>query len=202
MSTRQFSTVDHPEPLRSSAGVGPGPGPQPVTVTVARRVAPGQEPAFEDWYDGVIGAAATFPGFLGAGVLRPNRTGDDWHVIYRFADRESLRAWEVSPQRAAWLHRAEAFAEETGVRRISGLETWFAMPGRTSAAPQRWRMAAVTVLAIVPLVLMMNLLVAPHIADWPVLARTVVFAGTLTTLMTWVVMPRLTRLFRRFLYGR
>jgi elongation factor G len=28
-----------------------------------------------------------------------------------------------------------------------------------------------------------------------------VFSGTLTGLMTWVVMPRVTRLFRRFLYG-
>ena len=27
------------------------------------------------------------------------------------------------------------------------------------------------------------------------------FSGTLTGLMTWVVMPRVTRLFRRFLYG-
>jgi antibiotic biosynthesis monooxygenase (ABM) superfamily enzyme len=29
-----------------------------------------------------------------------------------------------------------------------------------------------------------------------------VFSGTLTGLMTWVVMPRMTRLFRAFLYRR
>jgi antibiotic biosynthesis monooxygenase (ABM) superfamily enzyme len=32
-------------------------------------------------------------------------------------------------------------------------------------------------------------------------ARVLVFSGTLTGLMTWFVMPRVTRLFRRFLYG-
>ena len=55
--------------------------------------------------------------------------------------------------------------------------------------------------AIVPLVLLMNLPVLPLLTGWPLVARTLVFSGTLTGLMTWVVMPRMTRLFRRFLYG-
>ena len=62
----------------------------------------------------------------------------------------------------------------------------------------RW----VTLGAIVPLVLLMNLTVLPLLSGWPLVARTLVFSGTLTGLMTWVVMPRMTRLFRRFLYGR
>ena len=52
---------------------------EPVTVTVARRVAAGREPEFEQWYDGVIAAASRFPGFLGSGVLRPHTVGHDWH---------------------------------------------------------------------------------------------------------------------------
>ncbi len=62
-------------------------------------------------------------------------------------------------------------------------------------------MALVTYLAIVPLVLAMNVFVLPHLAAWPMLARTLVFSATLTTLMTWVVMPRMTKMFRGFLYG-
>lgn len=178
----------------------PTPRDEPVTVTVARRVAPGREREFEDWYDGIIGAAVKFPGFLGAGVLRPTGVGQDWHVVYRFADQASLQRWECSPERADWLRRADEFVEETGVQRVSGLETWFAMPGRTAPAPARWKMALVTVVAIVPLVLLMNLVLTPLVGDWHVVARTLVFAVTLTSLMTWLVMPRITRLFRRFLY--
>lgn len=174
----------------------------PVTVTVARRVAPGREHEFEDWYDGIIGAASRHPGFLGAGILRPHRTGEDWHVVYRFADAEALRRWEASDERARWLREADDLIEETtGVQRVSGLETWFAMPGRTAPAPARWKMFLVTLAAIIPLVLLMNLAVLPLIGGWPLVARTLVFSGTLTGLMTWVVMPRMTRLFRRFLYG-
>jgi len=175
----------------------------PVTVTVARRVTPGREREFEDWYDGIIGAASRHSGFLGAGILHPHTAGHDWHVVYRFSDGAALGAWEASAERGRWLARADdLIEEETGVQRVSGLETWFAMPGRTAPAPPRWKMFLVTLAAILPLVLMMNLAVLPVIGGWPLLARTFVFSGTLTGLMTWVVMPRMTRLFKRFLYGR
>lgn len=174
---------------------------EPVTVTVARRVAVGREHEFEQWYDGIIGAASRYPGFLGSGVLRPHTAGEDWHVVYRFSDPTSLHHWEASPERAEWLRKAENLVQETGISHVTGLETWFSLPGRTAPAPPRWKMALVTLAAIVPLVLLMNLLVLPHIAGWPLVLRTLLFSGTLTGLMTWVVMPRMTRLFRRFLYG-
>jgi antibiotic biosynthesis monooxygenase (ABM) superfamily enzyme len=176
--------------------------PEPVTVTVARRVAPGRAEEFEDWVDGILGAASGFPGFLGGGALRPGRVEGEWHVVYRFASAADLDRWESSPVRTHWLDRAEDLMDETGVQRVSGLETWFSLPGRTAPAPPKWKMAAVTLLAIVPLVLLMNVLVLPLLRGWPLVGRTLVFSGTLTTLMTWVVMPRMTRIFRRFLYGR
>jgi len=174
---------------------------EPVTVTVARRVAPGRGREFESWVDGILQAAQAFPGFLGGGVLRPGRLGEDWHIVYRFASAAQLAKWESSPDRETWLQLCEHLMAEQGVQRVSGLETWFSLPGRTAPAPPRWKMAVVTSLAIIPLVLTMNVLVLPYLADWPLVARTVLFSGTLTALMTWVVMPRMTRLFRRFLYG-
>ena len=186
--------------LTDAASASP-PDPEPVTVTVARRVAPGMEPEFEQWYDGIIGCASRFPGFLGAGILRPRDTGQDWHVVYRFADDAALHRWEASAERAEWLARADSFASETGVQRVSGLETWFSLLGRTAPAPPKWKMALVTLLAIVPLVLLMNVLVLPLMDGWPLVLRTLVFSVTLTGLMTWLVMPRLTRVLRRFLYG-
>jgi antibiotic biosynthesis monooxygenase (ABM) superfamily enzyme len=125
----------------------------------------------------------------------------DWHVVYRFADPQALQRWETSPERTAWLRKADDLVEETGIERVSGLETWFSLPGRTAPAPPRWKMFLVTLAAIVPLVLLMNLTVLPRLSDWPLIARTLVFSGSLTGLMTWLVMPRITRLFRRFLYG-
>ena len=52
------------------AAVPPG-GDDPVTVTIERRVAPGREADFEHWANRLTQAATEFPGFLGAGLLRP-----------------------------------------------------------------------------------------------------------------------------------
>jgi uncharacterized protein len=173
---------------------------EPVTVTVARRVAPGREADFERWYDGIIAAASTFPGFLGAGALRPHRAGQDWHVVYRFCSPAALRRWEESTQRREWLERGEHLMAETGVQRVTGLETWFALPGRTAPAPPRWKMALLTLAAIYPLALVINVLVLPRLVAWPVALRVLALGLLLVPTMTWVVMPRLTRLSRRWLY--
>jgi antibiotic biosynthesis monooxygenase (ABM) superfamily enzyme len=77
-------------------------------------------------------------------------------VVYRFADAETQRAWETSAERAAWLARADELARETGTTHVSGLETWFALPGRTAPAPPRWKMAVVTFAAIYPLALLVT----------------------------------------------
>ena len=172
----------------------------PVTVTVARRVAPGHEHEFERWYDGIISAAGRFPGFHGAGVLRPSRPGQDWHVVYRFDSEKSQRRREESAERRRWLARAEPLVDEVGTQRVSGLETWFELPGRTAPAPPRWKMALLTLAAIYPLALLVNVLVLPHLAGWPVPLRTLALGLFLVPAMTWVVMPRLTRRFRRWLY--
>ncbi len=44
----------------------------------------------------------------------------------------------------------------TDVHRVSGLETWFALPGRTAPAPPRWKMFVVSAVAIYALQLVLN----------------------------------------------
>ena len=133
-----------PRPRLPHGEPAPSPEDASVTVTVARKVAPGREADFEEWVQGIVEAAAKFPGFLGAGALRPPEAGREWHVVYRFADADKQRAWETSAERAAWLARADEFACETGATHVSGLEPWVALPGRTAPAPPKWKMAVVT----------------------------------------------------------
>ena len=172
----------------------------PVTVTVARKVAAGREADFEAWVNGVLDTASKFPGFLGAGVLRPPASSQQWHVVYRFEDAATQQAWEHSAERAAWLAKAGDFADETGVKRVSGLETWFELPGRTAPAPPKWKMALVTFCAIYPLALAISVFLSPKVTGWPLLARAVVFPAILVPTMTWVAMPWLTRLLQGWLY--
>jgi uncharacterized protein len=173
---------------------------EPVTVTVARRVAPGREADFEAWSDGLTAAATAFPGFLGAGMLRPSRVGEPWHVVFRFDSNEHLRDWEASDVRAAILAAGDELVHATDVQRVSGLETWFALPGRTAPAPPRWKMFLVSAACIYGLNVALTTVYGWALAAWLLPLRLLVVSVPVTALMTWLVMPRAARLLQSWLY--
>ena len=71
----------------------------PVTVSITRHLDPGREVEMRSWLQAGTALAQQFPGFLGAGWVRPELDSETWHMRYRFADAESLQAGEQSPQR-------------------------------------------------------------------------------------------------------
>ncbi len=174
---------------------------EPVTVTVARRVAVGRESDFEDWSDELTAAAANYPGFLGAGRLRPSHVGDPWHVVFRFDSAEHLAAWEGSPERRAMLVVGEELVESTDMHRVSGLETWFSLPGRTAPAPPKWKMFLVSATVFYLLNLTLSLIYGWALNDWPLFLHIVVISVPVTAIATWLVMPRAARALQKWLYA-
>jgi antibiotic biosynthesis monooxygenase (ABM) superfamily enzyme len=175
--------------------------PEPVTVTVARRIAAGREADFEDWSDELTAAAANYAGFLGAGRLRPSRVGDPWHVVFRFDSAEHLREWEVSPERTAMLRAGEHLVEATDMHRVSGLETWFSLPGRTAPAPPKWKMFLVSATVFYLLNLALSLTYGWALDGWPVPLHIILISVPVTAIATWLIMPRAARLLQRWLYA-
>ena len=167
----------------------------------ARSVAPGREGEFEDWSAALTRAASRWPGFLGAGLLRPGHVGEPWHVVFRFASAADLAAWDSSPERAEILAAGEPLVHATDVHRVSGLETWFTLPGRTAPAPPRWKMFLVSAAAIYLLNILLTAVYGGLIAGWPVFVRAALVSVPVTALMTWVVMPRAARALATWLYG-
>ena len=85
------------------------------------------------------------------------------------------------------------------MQRVSGLETWFELPGRTAPAPPRWTMFLVSVAGIYALQLVLNLALEPvHLA---VALRVFLIAVAVTAAMTWLVMPRAARMLQNWLYA-
>jgi uncharacterized protein len=172
---------------------------EPVTVTIARTVAPGRETDFEEWSAALTRAAATFPGYLGSGMLRPGHVGEPWHVVFRFDSAEHLRDWESSPERAELLAAGERLVHSSDMHRVTGLETWFELPGRTAPAPPKWKMFLVSVVGIYALQLVLTLALGP--LGLPPPLRLALSASAVTALMTWLVMPRAARLLQGWLYA-
>ena len=172
---------------------------EPVTVTVARVVRADRRASFERWAEEALTTAASFPGNLGATLLHPGEGSSEYHLVYRFADDESLAHWERSPERRALLGQLAEMVDEERYARVDGLESFFTRP----AAPgPRWRLTVLTIGAVFAITSLFQLLVTPHLAAWPVLLRLLLSAVLVVTGMAYVVMPALTRLFARWLFPR
>jgi antibiotic biosynthesis monooxygenase (ABM) superfamily enzyme len=178
-------------------------GDPPVTAVASRRVKQGREQEFEEWVSGILDAANRFPGYLGSEVLRPSDPEDnEYKIIFRFDHASNLHAWENSEERQRWLSRSRPLLyQEEKVHVLTGLETWFTLASKPGEpAPPRYKMAIITWLAVFPLVAVIFSLFGQWLNMLPTLLRTLVFTAVMVTLMTYVIMPRMTRLFSFWLY--
>jgi antibiotic biosynthesis monooxygenase (ABM) superfamily enzyme len=175
----------------------------PVTTTVTRRVKPGHEPFYDQFLAGINAAASRFPGHLGVDVFRPqSASAGEYRIVYRFDTGEHLRAWLDSDERAAWLERAEPHViGPMRTRFVTGLETWFTLPDRPGIPPPPpYKMALLTWLTIFPLITLVVVALDPLLEKLDLVPRLAVTTGLTVPIMTWLVMPRITRLLRSWLY--
>ncbi len=181
----------------------------PVTVSVTRRADPAHTREMTAWIRAGLAMAETFPGFLGAGWVRPRGGSDEWHMLCRFADQAALETWEASPERAWWLRSAEGLAEVTRTERRTGIEGWFDPPAGTEVctppgppAPPRWKQATTIWLVFYPLNLLATVTLGALLADVHVALRVLVVTLALTPVMTYLLLPWITRRLEWWLHGR
>jgi hypothetical protein len=176
----------------------------PVTVDVIRQVKPGFQKEFERVLTELIVAAEQFEGHLGVNVFRPSDPANlEYRIVFKFDHLSNLRRWEESPTRQRLLEEANRLTIDAGQYRIlTGLETWFTLSTqRAIVPPPRYKMLLVTCLAAFPTANLINFLMQP-LSFLPQLLQTLIGMVTLLTLMTYVVMPRMTRLFTGWLYPK
>ncbi|WP_428966671.1 antibiotic biosynthesis monooxygenase [Micromonospora fluostatini] len=184
----------------------------PVTVAITRQADPSRTSEMVAWMRAGTALAEAFPEFLGAGWVRHAPGSPQWHMLYRFADAETLHHWEESPQRRWWLTSAQGMVEHTRTERRTGIEGWFDPPREqvadvTGAAlpppsPPRWKQAVTIWLAFFPLSLTANLLASRLLPDGSLVVRTLLITLCLTPLMTYLVLPRITRVLHWWLHGQ
>lgn len=176
----------------------------PVTISLARKVVPGREADYEAWIARLIELISRWPGYLGVNVLRPGAATDFAYVIIcRFASWRLCHAFEKSPERAALLAELDGMvAEEEAMKRVTGLEFWFDLPEvPAQARPSPHKMALVVTLVAYGVVMTLNLALGAELAHLPLWLKALLLVTAQVTLMTYVVMPRVTRLLRGWLFG-
>ncbi|WP_206313332.1 hypothetical protein [Streptomyces coryli] len=116
--------------------------------------------------------------------------------MYQFETPGHLRAWEDSQVRHDLLRRVERISEERRIT-VPGMNSWFTVTG--GSFRQRAKTFLLTWAAAYPTLLVLSLsiqAVAPGLPRPVSLAAT---SGVLTALLTWLILPRLTRRTRPWL---
>ena len=99
------------------------------------------------------------------------------------------------------VHAKELTIDDEDVESLTGLEPWFTLPNRVvNQPPARWKMALLTALGVYPLLLALSALLNPVVGDWPLALRLGASLVLGIPLMTWFIMPGLSRLFFGWLY--
>ena len=171
-----------------------------VTLVVARRVLPGREAEYErllrDLHQQVHGTQ----GYLGTEVVH-NSAEHEYVSIVRFDSLANLRAWEASGQRERWQVGLDGIvAGDATVRHAEGLEFWFESAQPSVRAPSRHKMALVLVVVVAALSMVLVPLLTHFVGHAPRFIRVTIGAVVQVVLLTYVIMPRVTRLLAFWLF--
>ncbi len=174
----------------------------PVTIIVKRRPKPDRTEDFEKVMSGTTKDAMTFEGHLGANIIRPIKAGDYYRIVFKFNSMRNYLTWEGSEIRQQWLKRyAEVTLGEQEVEILSGLETWFTLPGGEALVPPpKYKMMIIVWISIFSLSLLIYYCLTPFISELHFIVQMAITTLTLVALMTYIVMPFMAKVFHRWLH--
>jgi uncharacterized protein len=178
---------------------------QIVTAVICHLVKPGREQAYEQWLHDISVVAQQFAGHAGVSFVRPiDLSHPEYTIILKFDCYQHLKAWMDSPIRQRWIDKVKPLVQsDQTVQVLTGLETWFTLPGRlVQQPPKRYKMAILTALAVFAVVQVLGLLAAFALTSLHPLLRSFLLTVATVFVLTYVVMPRVTRLFYSWLYPK
>lgn len=176
--------------VRQEVVCGPGSSVRPVTLLVSTRVPADAAERFRCWQSEFLEVQKAAPGYLGTDY---SEVGHHWTIAVRFDSEEHANAFLVSPQRQAMLAKIESTLH--GKRRlVLDFGGWFEVLPSGAGRPPGWKQMLSVLIAIYPIVILTMRWLEPYLVSWHTPLPLVVLRGNVLScsLLTWVVMPRLT----------
>ena len=184
----------------------------PVTVIVKRIAKKNKIKEFEEWLSGVSKEVSRQNGSMGIDIIRPtdNESKPEYVIIFRFDNYDNLMKWENSSVRNEWLQKGRDLVQsDPDVQKLTGLEFWFTPYSKRNSesmsvnSPRRYKMVIVTI----PVIAALLLTLVPQIhfitesLSIPYSIRFVIAIAIMVLLMTYFIMPLLTRVLRPWLFS-
>lgn len=174
----------------------------PIHVAITRRVKPGCEAEFQAALREFFQSSYAHGGVLGTTMIVPSPGSEsrEFGILRTFASEKERDDFYASPIFKAWEKKCQTLTESNSwtYRPLHGLEAWFRSP---HLPPPRWKMAVVTFLGVFPVATALSLTLGPAIRSWHFLLGNAVFNLCVVALLTWIVMPLVTRTLHPWLHA-
>jgi antibiotic biosynthesis monooxygenase (ABM) superfamily enzyme len=150
---------------------------------------------------------------MGIDIIKPTDKDSkkpEYVIIFRFNDYDNLTKWENSSIRNDWLQKGRKLVQaDPNVQKLTGLEFWFTPYSKKSSSltpvisPPRYKMVIITI----PVISLLLLTLVPQIHSVterlfiPYSIRFIIAITITVILMTYLIMPLLTKLLRPWLFN-
>jgi uncharacterized protein len=185
---------------------------RPVTVIVKRIAKRNKIKEFEEWLSGISQEVSRQNGNMGIDIIRPTdkELKPEYVIIFRFDNYDNLTKWENSSIRNEWLQKGKELVQsDPDVQKLTGLEFWFTPYSKKNShsmplnSPHRYKMVLVTI----PVIALLLFTLVPQIhligesLSIPYSIRFVFAIAIMVLLMTYFIMPLLTKVLRPWLFN-
>ena len=175
-----------------------------VTSIISVVVRPEAMKRHERWIERINADARRAPGFFSVDIIKPrDNTQPEYVVVLKFDSYESLKNWQSSEgckrlSREAEDHIVHLSDDQRGI----GMEMWFTRPDNTVhyPTPAYYKQVLVALLAVYPLSTLVGMVLRPWIETLPMALQSLIVIAVMCALMTWPVMPYMTRWMQEWLY--
>jgi len=164
------------------------------TLIVSHAVRPGKTDDFAQWIEEVSDVAKRAPGFCG--IVRLGQTNALRHLLLRFTSRDDLERFRAGDRYQLLERRARDLT--IGIDQVAdGRDVDIELPSDASVA--RWKRFLVTWLSVLPVLLIVSTTIRALLPTVPPPVQVIVSSLCLTSLLQWVILPRVQRAARAWM---
>lgn len=171
-----------------------------IHVAITRKILTGKEQELKESLRNFLGQSFFHDGVHGAAKISsfPGADSNEIGILRTFKDEKERDDFYNSEQFQAWEAYASTLTEPPIYRQLTGLEGWF----RSSTPPPRWKMAIATLCGVFPTSLLLYFTTGWILKDLPAPFRLLATATLMVGILTWVIMPFLTKILKHWLTSK
>lgn len=177
----------------------------PVTLAITDHVLLTDKPRYEDLVEELHQLFRSQDGFLSVDIVRHNRPHQvEYTILVRWADEAAMARWRENKTIREKLIQIEQITGGAvqNVQAI-GLGMWVDhVEGTPSNLPPTWKRIVMSVIAVYPMLLFLMELSVPITGGLPQFVQVLITVIILSALLTWPIMPWLSKMLHPWLMAK